>query len=72
MHLCGIFDLVSMVLHGRLMHRSRGLTTILGRVVAPQKTTTEILDSVQNDDLEGTSGRAKGVAGFFQLASYEL
>jgi hypothetical protein len=32
MHLCGIFDLVSMVLHGRLMHRSRGLTDFWGRL----------------------------------------
>jgi hypothetical protein len=30
MHLCGIFDLVWMVRHGRLLHRARGLTRFLG------------------------------------------
>src|ERR1035437_5510335 len=44
MHSRGIFDLVWMVRHGRLLHRARGLTRFLGaHFVARQKANAGIL-----------------------------
>ena len=65
MHSRGIFDLVWMVRHGRLLHRMRGLTRFLEAFVARQKINAGILRSAQNDNFEGVSGRVGDVAGFF-------